>query len=153
MDGRKFDDVTRMMPQSRSRRAVLKGLFGLSVAAVATAKVGGGDADAAWSTLICLPIGNGEYTERLVPTASVPFYVQRYGAIPAENGACPCVPDSIEHACASLCGGTVSLGCGITVECPAVCGGTCFGDCPEEGFTCFDTGGEQHVHICIPSEE
>lgn len=103
MDGRDFDALTRRFATKRPRRAVLKGLLGLSGAA-AVVTVAPDRGDAAWSTLVCLPDGAGGFIARLVPTVAVPLYVRGYGAMLAENGSCAPVrpgPDT----CESLCGG------------------------------------------------
>lgn len=93
MDDKRFDGMARALAAGRSRRSVLKGLVGLTGGA-AVATVAGERADAAWSTLICLPDGSGGYTKRLVPTAAAPFYIQRYNAVyPDASGSCfeePC---------------------------------------------------------------
>ena len=100
MDGRGFDDLTRRFATKRPRRAVLKGLLGLGAAVATTVSRESGGA--AWSTLVCLPDGSGDYVQRLVPTAAVPFYLSQYGAVLPENGSCPCPAPPI---CAETCSG------------------------------------------------
>lgn len=137
MDGRGFDDLTRRFATKLPRRTVLKGLLGLGSAAGAGSATSGGGA-AAWSTLVCLPDGSGGYIERLVPTVSVPFYVRRYGAVLPEGGACPCLPLSVEEACAgALCGEVRERGCGLSASCPGLCDGTgCFPRVSDGAYFC-----------------
>lgn len=125
MDGRGFDDLTRRFATKRPRRAVLKGLLGLGGAAVATtvSRESGG---AAWSTLVCLPDGSGDYVQRLVPTAAVPFYLSQYGAVLPENGSCP--EGCQNHACGDICCEAGQNACLINGSCARTCAGS--GDCP-----------------------
>ena len=96
------------------------------------------DTAAQWSVPVCLPDGAGGYTQRLVPKASVPLYVSRYGAVLPENGVCPaCQPDF--KSCGSGCI-PLSACCG---ECPpqhecdnGIC--VCVPDCT--GAVCGDDG-------------
>lgn len=106
MDERGFDDLTRRFATKRPRRAVLKGLLGLGGAAAVTA-VAPDRGGAAWSTLVCLPDGSDGYIQRLVPTAAVPFYVHRYGAVLPENGSCPLNPGP--DTCQALCSGDLCV--------------------------------------------
>lgn len=78
MDDRRFDRWAKNVGAGASRRALLKGMLGLGGTLAAT-RVGTHDAAAQWSVLVCLPDGAGGYTQRLVPKASVPLYVNRYG--------------------------------------------------------------------------
>lgn len=91
MDDRRFDRWAKNVGAGASRRALLKGMLGLGGTLAAT-RVGTHDAAAQWSVLVCLPDGAGGYTQRLVPKASVPLYVNRYGAVLPKNGACPAPP-------------------------------------------------------------
>ena len=149
MDGRGFDDLTRSLAGGRSRRSLLKGVLGLGSAALATT-VGSREADAQWSVAVCLPDGAGGYTQRLVPKASVPLYVNRYGAVLPEGGSCPvCQPgfQSCEGGCIPL-----SVCCG---GCPPqhVCNnGTC--DCVPncDGAVCGDDGCGGSCGSCTPPE-
>ena len=100
MDHDRFGALTRKMAAGRSRRSVLKGLLGVGGAAV-MATVNSERAEAAWSTLVCLPDGQGDYLQRLIPTAAVPLYVSRYGALLAKNGICHCVPLDPGVGCAN----------------------------------------------------
>lgn len=139
MDGRGFDDLTRTLAGDRSRRTVLKGLLGLGGAGIA-ATVGSRGAEAQWSVLVCLPDGASGYTQRLVPKASVPFYVDRYGAVLPENGNCPvCEPLPVEEACGAQCGGTADRGCGLTATCGmGTCSdGLCWRHNQQETFACY----------------
>ena len=123
MDGRRFDYFVRNVA---SRRSVLKGILGLG-GAVAATRLARKSSDAAWSTEVCLPTGSG-YTRRLVPTAAVPFYVQRYGAVIPSTcadyaGECGELPDG--------CGGTITCDC-PDPECPpffAASDGACINPC------------------------
>lgn len=129
MDDRRFDDLTRRFATGSSRRTLLKGVLGLGGAAVATF-VGGNGSQAAWSTLVCLPSGEG-YIKRLVPTAAVPLYRLRYGAVLPENGLCP-----IEVGNGQTCPSS-TLPCDTQ---PIVCG--------EECVCLTTTAGE---HVCVSS--
>lgn len=164
MDGRGFDELTRSLAGGRSRRAVLKGLLGLGGAAIATT-VGARGADAQWSVQVCLPDGTGRYILRLVPKASVPLYVNQYGAVLAEAGSCPacvagyrpcgsgCIPES--HCCSnSDCSGTNQVcddgSCVCVPDCAGAecgddgCGGSC-GSC-----TPPDICDESRQCVCHP---
>lgn len=127
MDDRRFDALTRSLAGHRSRRGVLKGLLG--AAGGAAALLLGRSAEAAWSTQVCLPVDDqGHYTLRLVPTAAVPLYVQRYGAVLPENGACPSPSPVCPEACPGcmrcldrLGGGVICGGSGIGFSCASTC--------------------------------
>lgn len=105
MDSRRFDDLTRTWAGRQSRRGVLKGIIGVTGGAAALL-ASRSTSDAAWSTQVCLPVDDqGNYTLRLVPTAAVPLYVHRYGAVLPENGVCPSQSAVCPEACAaSQCG-------------------------------------------------
>ena len=91
MDRARFDRLARTFAASSNRRTAMKGIASLAIGGIA-ARAGTQTAGAAWSTLVCLPGPEG-VVARLVPTAAVPFYVARYGAVVAENGVCPeCLP-------------------------------------------------------------
>lgn len=145
MDGRGFDDLTRGLARGRSRRTVIKGVFGLGGAA-AVAALSSERTGAAWSTLVCLPVGNESYTPRLVPTAAVPFYVARYGAISVGDSSPSCPPplglnDRCECACVAPRvefpdDGTCALPCNGSQDC-AVCGGTCAAALGEGVDVCY----------------
>lgn len=132
MEDRQFDDVARTFASQPTRRSLLKGLLGFGGAAAA-AVAPRQQAGAAWSTEVCLPAGSG-YTRRLVPTAAVPFYVQRYGAVIPSTCAdygdeCGELPDG--------CGGTITCEC-PSVDCPPFYvpwGNTCLNPCTP----CLDT--------------
>lgn len=68
-----------------NRRRFIKGALGTLGAAVVGFTAMRRDAEAGWSTGVCLP-GLGF---RLVPTASVPFFVRRYDAAVTEGRVCP----------------------------------------------------------------
>lgn len=96
MDTNRFDAWAKGLATRSDRRSVLRGLIGLGGGAVAAA-ITTRTADAQWSVQVCLPDDSGGYTLRLVPKASVPYYVNHYGAVLPENGECPlcqgpCIP-------------------------------------------------------------
>lgn len=118
MDEQRFDDLTRTLATTRTRRSVLKGVLGVAGGMVALA-AGQSRTESAWSTSVCLPDGQGGYVQRLVPTAAVPLYLNKYGAVLPQNGSCAvCEPLSVELACQGKCEETVDLGCGQTTTCP-----------------------------------
>ena len=122
MERARFDFLTRTLAASSSRRTALKGLASLALGGLAS-RTGTSTAEAAWSTLVCLPVGS-EVTARLVPTASVPFYVQRYGAVVAEHGVCECLTTAPCPVFTTCSGGACVDPCTLLdCSCPGPLGG------------------------------
>lgn len=128
MDDARFDALAKALGQRPSRRRLLQGLLGLGGGAVA-ATVAARGAEAQWSVAVCLPDGAGGYTQRLVPKASVPLYVNRYGAVLPENGFCPgdCTTIECGVGCCEagqdtcLSNGSCAQACSDTASCPSGC--------------------------------
>ncbi len=123
MDDRRFDDLARQLATGRTRRALLKGLFGGSVAILAT---GTGSAlakpNADKKVTVChYDDDTGQYSEISIAQQALDAHLQHHHG--DSVGTCLCTPLS----CASLgcgqqqdgCGGIIDCGCCTDADCEA----------------------------------
>lgn len=143
MDNRKFDDLTRSMAFGKSRRTVIKGLFGGVVGTIAVA------GRPAYGALAGEPVGCGsdeQCAENEICCEGVCAAIQCCIGDADPNARCPEGTSCFEGVCDPI------LGCGSDAECAGdeiCCEGVCaaieccIGDadpnarCPE-GTSCFE---------------
>src|SRR5215204_5548435 len=132
MDDRRFDALVRSLAEGKSRRSVLKGLFGLGGAALVGSAVLESDADAA---------------RRPTPT---PTPVRCPGNQTPVNGVCTC-PASAPSKCGPDCCNPAGVGAAHSECCDnACCFGLCYGEelCCPTGRTFCEATGE-----CCPADQ
>jgi hypothetical protein len=155
MDGNRFDDLTRALAATRSRRQVLKGLAATAVAAIAGPHAAGAALN---KVMVCHHTGAADNPALLIEISAnaVPAH-QAHGDVinpdfdndPFNCGGCSIVCDDGDPCTINAC---VAGNCAFPlVECPVcqVCaGGPCVPDTAQEGLVCGDDGDTCTDQVC-----